>query len=204
MHPSGGTDSSFAEAAPTLEVQQAIRHAVRVSQGRALPSKTTIIAPNPALLSPPTQASSSLPVPGPSGAFTLGVRRAIAAACKQVKGGVVPLCHSPCRSRPAPVQLASPMSQPQQCRSGQLPREQVWAKLPLSPPCPSRGSSLRCLCLQGEPGGNLGKSLMRRGLPPRHNFGKPTASSLGRGNGLPQSVSLCQREIHCAEGPSPA
>ena len=56
-----------------------------------------------------------------------------------------------------PNQLPSPLFQSQQCRSGQLPREQVWAKLPLSPPCPSRGSSLRCLCLQGELGGNLGK-----------------------------------------------
>ena len=102
VHPSGGTDSSFAEAASILEVQQAIRHAVRVSQGRALPSNTTIIAPNPALLSPPPQASSSLPDPGPSGALTLGVRRAIAVACEQVKSETVPLCHSPCCSRPAP------------------------------------------------------------------------------------------------------
>ena len=45
VHPSGGTDSSLAAAAPTLEVQHAIRHAVQVSQGRALPSKITIIAP---------------------------------------------------------------------------------------------------------------------------------------------------------------
>ena len=28
VHPSGGTDSSLAAAAPTLEVQHAIRHAV--------------------------------------------------------------------------------------------------------------------------------------------------------------------------------
>ena len=81
VHPSGGTDSSLAAAVPTLEVQHAIRHAVQVSQGRALPSKTTIIALNPALLSPPPQQASSLPGPGPSGALTLGVRRAIAAAC---------------------------------------------------------------------------------------------------------------------------
>ena len=109
VHPSGGTDSSLAEAAPTLEVQQAIRHAVRVSQGRALPSKTTIIAPNPALLSPPPQVSSSLLGPGPFGALTLGVRRAIAAACKQAKGGVVPLCHSACHSRPAPHPTPQPL-----------------------------------------------------------------------------------------------
>ena len=31
---------------------------------------------------------------------------------------------------------------------------------------------------------------MHPGTPPRHSFGKPAASSLGRGNGLPQSVSL--------------
>ena len=102
MHSSGGTDSSLAEATSTLEVQQAIRHAVRVSQGRALPSNTTVIAPNPALLSPPPQVSSSLPDPGPSGALTPGVRRAIAVACEQAKGGAVPSCHSPYCSRPAP------------------------------------------------------------------------------------------------------
>ena len=72
VHPSGGTDSSLAAAASTLEVQHAIRHAVQVSQGRALPSNTTIIAPNPALLSPPPQASSSLPGPGPSGGLDSG------------------------------------------------------------------------------------------------------------------------------------
>ena len=101
VHPSGGTDSSLTAAAPTLEVQHVIRHAVQVSQGRALPSKTTIIAPNPALLSPPPQAASSLPGPGPSGALTLGVRRAIAAACEKVRGGVVPLHCSPHCSKPA-------------------------------------------------------------------------------------------------------
>ena len=130
-------------------IQHAVRHAVQVSQGRALPSNTTIIAPNPALLSPPPQVASSVLGPGPSGALTLGVRRAIAAACEKVRGGAVPLHHSPHRSKPAPpIQLPSPRSQTQQCRSGQLPRllqEQVWAKLPLSSPCPSRDSSLRCL-----------------------------------------------------------
>ena len=140
VHPSGCTDSSLAAAAPTLEVQHAIRHAVQVSQGRALPSNTTIIAPNPALLSPLPQASSSLPGPGPSGALTPGVRRAIAAACEKVKGGVVPLHCSPHHSKPAPVQLPSPLSQSPQCRSTQLPRllqEQVWAKLSLSPLAPA-------------------------------------------------------------------
>ena len=78
------------------------------------------------------------------------------------------------------------------------------ARLPLSPPCPSRSSSLRCLCLQGELGGTSGKSHMCLGPPPKHNSGKPAASSLGRGNGLPQSVCLYRRGIHCAEGPSPA
>ena len=102
VHPSGATDSSLAAATPTLEVQHAIRHAVQVSQGRALPSKTTIIAPNPALLSPPPQAASSLPDPDPSGALTLGVRRANAAACEKVRGRAVPSCHSPCHSKPAP------------------------------------------------------------------------------------------------------
>ena len=109
VHPSGGTDSSLAEAAPTLEVQQAIRHAVQVSQGRALPSKTTIITPNPALLSPSPQAASSLLGPGPFGALTLGVRRAIAAACEKARGGVAPLCPSPCHSKPAPC--LTPQSQ---------------------------------------------------------------------------------------------
>ena len=72
VHPSGGTDSSLAAAAPTLEVQHAMRHAVQVSKGRALPSKTTIIAPNPALLSPPPQPASSLPGPGPIWGFDSG------------------------------------------------------------------------------------------------------------------------------------
>ena len=102
VYPSGGTDSSLAAAAPTLEVQHAIRHAVWVSQGRALPSNTTIIAPNPSLLSSPPQASSSLPNPGPSGAWTPGVRRAIAVACKKVKGGAVPSYCSPHHSKAAP------------------------------------------------------------------------------------------------------
>ena len=31
VHPSGGTDTFLAAAAPTLEVQHAIRHAVQVS-----------------------------------------------------------------------------------------------------------------------------------------------------------------------------
>ena len=43
--PSGGTEFSLAGAAPTLEVQHAIQHAVDISQGRALPANTTIIAP---------------------------------------------------------------------------------------------------------------------------------------------------------------
>ena len=101
VHPSGGTDTFLAAAAPTLEVQHAIRHAVQVSQGRALPSKTTIIAPNSALLSPPPQQASSLPGPGPSGALTLGVRRAIAAACEKARGGAVPSHCSPRHSKPA-------------------------------------------------------------------------------------------------------
>ena len=56
VHPSGGTDSSLAGVAPTLEVQHAFQHAVDISQGRALPANTTIIAP----LAPPPQATSSL------------------------------------------------------------------------------------------------------------------------------------------------
>ena len=81
VHPSGGTDTSLAAAATTLEVQHAIRHAVQVSQGRALPSKTTIIAPIPALLTPSSQQGPSLLGPGPSRALTPGVRQVIAAAC---------------------------------------------------------------------------------------------------------------------------
>ena len=114
VYPSGCTDSSLAAAAPSLEVQHAIRHAVQVSQGRALSSKTTIIAPNPALLSPPPQATSSLPGPGPSGALTLGVRRTIAVACEKVRGGggaFVPL-PSPLQACPihSPVRGPSPSS----------------------------------------------------------------------------------------------
>ena len=37
VHPSGGTDTSLAAAAPTLQVQHPIKHAVQVSQGRASP-----------------------------------------------------------------------------------------------------------------------------------------------------------------------
>ena len=60
VHPSGSTDSSLAAAAPTLEVQHAIRHTVQVSQGRALPSKTTIIAPTlPFLVHLPRQPPPS-------------------------------------------------------------------------------------------------------------------------------------------------
>ena len=153
MHPSGGTDSSFAEAASTLEVQQDIRHAVRVSQGRALPSNTTIIAPNPALLSTPPQASSSLPDPGRSGALTSGVRRAIAVACEQVKSGVVPSRCSPCCSRPAPHPTPQsqapapavpiqPTPQPSGATASQaateppLPQQRLLSEVPL----PARGA----------------------------------------------------------------
>ena len=108
MYPSGGTDTLLAAAAPTLEVQHAIKHAVQVSQDRALPSKTTIIAPNPSLLSPSPQQASSLPGPGPSRALTLAMRRAIAAACEMARGCVVPPCHSPCYSKPTHCPTAQP------------------------------------------------------------------------------------------------
>ena len=106
VHPSGGTDTSLAAAAPTLEVQHAIRHAVQVSQGRAFPSKTTIIAPNPVLLTPPPQQAPSLPGPGPSRALTLGKRQAVAAACEKVRGGAGP----PRCSKSAHPPLPSPRS----------------------------------------------------------------------------------------------
>ena len=111
VHPSGGTDTSLAAAAPTLEVQHAIRHAVQVSQGKALSSETTIIAPIPALLTPPPQQAPSLPGPGPSGALTPGMRQAIAAACEKVRCGAVPLCCSSHHSKSAHPQLPSPRSQ---------------------------------------------------------------------------------------------
>ena len=60
VHPSGGTATLPASAAPTPEVQHAIQHAYDVSEGRANPTKTTIIAPDPTLLSPPPQLASSL------------------------------------------------------------------------------------------------------------------------------------------------
>ena len=109
VHPSGGTDTTLAAAAPTLEVKHAIRHAVKVSQGRAIPSKTTIIAPIPALLTPPPQQAPSLLGPGPFRALTLGVRQAIAATCEKVRGGAVPPCHSSHCSKSA----HPPTSQPQ-------------------------------------------------------------------------------------------
>ena len=105
VHPPGGTDSSLAGVAPTLEVQHAIQHAVEVSQGKALSTNVTIIAP----LAPTPQATSSLLGPGPLGALTPGVRRAIAQACEQVQSGAVPSCCSPHSSRPAP----HPTPQPQ-------------------------------------------------------------------------------------------
>ena len=146
VHPSGGTDTFLAAAAPTLEVQHAIRHAGQVSQGKVLPSKTTIIAPNPALLSPPPQQASSLPGPGPSGALTPGVRRAIAAACEQARGGVVPLCHSKPAHRPTPQPqvpaLVHPPPQAVGAGVGQaateppLPQQRLLSQVPL----PSRGA----------------------------------------------------------------
>ena len=150
VHPSGGTDSSLAAAAPTLEVQHVIRHAVRVSQGRALTSNTTIIAPNPALLSPPPQVAYSLPGPGPSGALTLGVRRAIAAACEKARGGAVPSHHSPCCSKSAPhptpqlqVPVPAALVQPtpkaaagagvgQAATEPPLPQQRLLSEVPLS------------------------------------------------------------------------
>ena len=111
VHPSGATDSSFAGAAPTLEVQHAIKHAVDVSQGRALPANTTIIAP----LAPPPQATSSLPGPGPSGALTPRVRKAIVQACEKAKSGAVAFAPLPsllqaCPTSNSPVPGPSPCS----------------------------------------------------------------------------------------------
>ena len=127
VHPSGGTDSSFAGVAPTLEVQHAIQHAVDISQGRALPANTTIIAP----LAPPPQATSSLPGPGPSGALTPGVRKAIVQACEKAKSGAVPSCHSPHSSRPASLSN-SPVPGPSPCSAS-----------------PANSSALRSQCQPG-------------------------------------------------------
>ena len=145
VHPSGGTDSSFAGAAPTLEVQ----HAVEISQGRALPTNTTVIVP----LAPPPQATSSLPGPGPSGALTPGVRKAIAQACEKAKSGVVPSCHSPRSTRPAPHPTPQsqapapaapvwPTPQPSGASASQaatkppLPQQKLLSEVPL----PARGA----------------------------------------------------------------
>ena len=145
VHPSGGTDSSFAGAVPTLEIQ----HAVDVSQGRALPANTTIIAP----LAPPPQATSSLPGPGPLGALTPGVRKAIAQACEKAKSGAVPSHHSPRSSRPAPCptpqsQASTPAApvrptpQPSGASASQvateppLPQQKLLSEVPL----PARGA----------------------------------------------------------------
>ena len=150
VQPSGGTDTFLAAAAPTLEVQHAIRHAVQVSQGRALPSKTTIIAPNPALLSPLPQQASSLLGPGPSGALTPGLRRAIAAACEKARGDAVPLHHSPHCSKPAHCSTSQPQvpalvcPPPQAAGAGvgqattepPLPQQRLLSQVPL----PSRGA----------------------------------------------------------------
>ena len=149
MHPSGGTDSFFAGAAPTLEVQCAIQHAVDISQGRALPANTTIIAP----LAPPPQATSSLLGPGPSGALTPGVRKAIAQACEKAKSGVVPSRRSPRSSRPAPHPTPQsqapapavpvrPTPQPSGASASQaateppLPQQKLLSEVPL----PARGA----------------------------------------------------------------
>ena len=157
VHPSGGTDSSFAGAAPTLEVQHAIQHAVDVSQGRALPANTTIIAP----LAPPPQATSSLLGPGPSWALTPGVRKAIAQAGEQAKSGAVPSCHSPRSSRPAPSPTPQshapapaapvrPTPQPSGASASQaateppLPQQRLLSKVPL----PARGARW---CLRQKP-----------------------------------------------------
>ena len=113
VHPSEGTDTFLAAAAPTLEVQHTMRHAVQVSQGRALPSKTTIIAPIPALLTPPPQQAPSLPDPGSSGALTLGMRQAVAAACEKVRGGAGPLHCSPhCSNSAHPPDSLAPGPSP--------------------------------------------------------------------------------------------
>ena len=157
VHPSGGTVSSFAGAAPTLEVQHAIQHAVDVSEGRALPANTTIIAP----LAPPPQATSSLPGPGPLGALTLGVRKAIAQACEQAKSGVAPSCHSPRSSRPAPhptpqfqapapAAMVQPTPQPSGASASQAATEPPLSqqKLLSEVPLPARGARW---CLRQKP-----------------------------------------------------
>ena len=148
VHPSGGTDTSLAAAVPTLEVQHAIRHAVQVSQGRALPSKTTIIAPNPALLTPPPQQAPSLRDPGPSGALTLGMSWAVAAACEKARGGVGLPCHSKSAHPPTPqpqVPVLAPVHPPPQAAGTgvglaatkpPLPQQKLLSQVPL----PLRGA----------------------------------------------------------------
>ena len=60
VHPPEDTATSHASAASALAVQHAIQHAYDVSEGRALPTNTTVIAPNFSLLSPPPHLAPSL------------------------------------------------------------------------------------------------------------------------------------------------
>ena len=196
VHPSGGTDSFFAGAAPTLEVQHAIQHAVDISQGRALPANTTVIAP----LAPPTQAASSLLGPGPSGALTLGVRKAIAQACEEAKSEAVPLHCSPCSSRPAPCltpQSQAPASaapvwptpQPSGASASQatteppLPQQKLLSEVPL----PAREARWH----------------LRPWTPSQTQLWEARHLLTGEGEWATQKC-VYRRGTHCAEGSSPA
>ena len=98
-HPAGGPSIPLLSAASTPEVQQAIQHAVDVVAGKALPANTTIIVPNSALRSPPSQLPPPLQGPGPHRALTLAVRQIVRQTFEAVRGAAGTPHHSSRSSR---------------------------------------------------------------------------------------------------------
>ena len=110
-HPTRGPSIPLLSAASTPEVQQAIQHAVDITAGKALPANTTIIAPNPALHSPPPQLPPPLQGPGPHRALTPAVRQVVRQTFEAARGAAGAPRHSSHSSRsvyPPPTTKAQP------------------------------------------------------------------------------------------------
>ena len=138
VHPVGGTATPHTPVAPAPEVQRAIWHAYEVSEGRALPTNTQIIAPNPNWLSPPPQVTPPLPSLAPRWSLTPEEQQVVRQTYEEVRvGAVAPTRHSPCSSKLTPPPKAPARSQsrpacptPQQARGSTVGRASTEPPLP--------------------------------------------------------------------------
>ena len=112
VHPAGGTATPHTLVAPAPEVQHAIQHAHDISEGRALPTNTLHIAPNPNWLSPPPQVAPPLPGLAPHWGLTPEEKQVVRWTFEEVRGGAVaPTCCSPHSSKLTPLSKAPSKSQ---------------------------------------------------------------------------------------------